>query len=64
MSKTHKIYDWDEWKELCEYWGENPQLLADLSIGHPGRPDTEHDYEYVGEYPKGRRNRWVKEFII
>ena len=53
MSKTHKIYDWDEWKELCEYWGENPQLLADLSIGHPGRPDTEHDYEYVGEYPKG-----------
>jgi len=25
MSKTHKIYDWDEWKELCEYWGENPK---------------------------------------
>ena len=55
MSKTHKIYDWDEWKELCEEHNENPHEIADLSLP-AGRQisggDTE-DYEYMGEYPKG-----------
>jgi len=54
MGKTHKIYDWEEWKELCEEHHENPHEIADLSL--PARRqisggDTE-DYEYMGEYPE------------
>lgn len=50
MSKTHKIYDWEDWVELCEEHHENPHEIADLSVGYPGHPDTKYDYEYMGEY--------------
>jgi len=52
MSKAHKIYDWEEWKEFCEEWNENPHEIADLSVGYPGHPDTKYDYEYMGDTPK------------
>jgi len=54
MSKTHKIYDWEDWVELCEEHHENPHEIADLSI--PARRqisggDTD-DYIYCGLYPE------------
>jgi len=54
MSKTHKIYNWDEWKELCEEHNENPHEIADLSLParrQIGGGDTE-DFEYVGYWPE------------
>ena len=54
MSKTHKIYDWEDWVELCEEHNENPHEIADLSL--PARRqisggDSE-DYIFCGDYPE------------
>ena len=52
MSKTHKIYDWEDWVELCEEHNENPHEIADLSLParrQIGGGDTE-DYEYEGNW--------------
>jgi len=54
MSRTIKIYDWEEWVSYCEELNEDPYETADLSL--PARRqisggDTEN-YEFIGEYPE------------
>jgi len=50
MSKSKRIYDWQEWVEICEKAGVNPHENADCGFGKDaGNSD---DYEYRGKYPE------------
>jgi len=50
MSKIHKIYNWQEWKGLCDRYNIDPYNNADFGIDRGGGDSI--DYEYIGDYPK------------
>ena len=50
MSKSKRIYDWQEWVEICEKAGVNPHENADCGFDE-GMGNSDN-YEYRGKYPE------------
>lgn len=50
MGKTHYISDWEQWKKLCEYYGEDPHENVDLGFDLGG--GKSRDFEYIGDIPE------------
>ena len=48
--KTHKINDWETWKELCLEYNIDPYEYVDFGIDEGGGNST--DFEYIGDTPK------------
>ncbi len=58
MGKTHKIYNWQEWKDICDQYNIDPYEYADFSIGAQRQisgGDT-IDFEYKGDVPKNEED--------
>ena len=49
MGKTHKIYNWEEWKDICDQYNIDPFNNADFGIDQ-GLGNS-IDFEYKGDYP-------------
>ncbi len=49
MTKTHKIYDWQEWLDLCDEYNEDPQI-PDFGVDQGGGDSI--SFEYEGDIPE------------
>lgn len=48
-----KIYNWDEWNELCKHYNVDPHEYGDFSIGGKQLSGGDTiDYEYIGDVPE------------
>lgn len=50
IGRTHKIYNWQEWKELCDQYNIDPYRNADFGIDKGGGDSI--DFEYEGDVPE------------
>ena len=42
--------NWEKWKELCEYFNENPYVTCEFGVDEGGGNST--DFEYIGDTPE------------
>ena len=59
MSKSKRIYDWQEWVEICEKAGVNPHENADCGFDE-GMGNSD-DYEYRGKYPEKEKEEEIPD---